>query len=65
MKVKYILAILILSWIVIGLGALFKLTHKPGADMFLTIGFGMEILAAVLAIIKLFTSKRFRDFLNS
>jgi len=64
-KVKYILTLLILSWLVIGVGSLFKITHKPGADIYLTIGFAMEVLAGVLGIVKLFTSKKFRDFLNS
>lgn len=65
MKVKHILVLLLVSWIIIVVGSLYKLTHRPGADLLLTIGFWTKGLAFVLFIIKLFTMKKFREFLDS
>ncbi len=65
MKVKYIIALLLIGWIVMIVGALYKLTHKPGADLVLTIGTGIKVVAIFLGIVKLFTSKKFRNFLDS
>ena len=65
MKVKHILAIFILGVIVLDLGALFKIIHWPGAGEMIIVSIVLEILAGILAIWKILTSNRFKEFLNS
>ena len=65
MKVKHILVILILGIILLDLGALFKIMHWPGAGEMITVSFVLEIMVGILAIWKVLTSDKFKEFLNS
>jgi len=65
MKVKHILVIFLLGVAGINIGAFMKIQHWPGAAVILTISFGLEVLSGMLAILKILTSKKIKDFLNS
>ena len=65
MKVKYILAIFLLGMFITTIGALFKIQHWPYGSELLTVGSLTEGLAFLLGIWKLFTTEKFKDFLNS
>ena len=65
MKVKHILVIFIFGLIILDLGALFKLIHWPGAGEMIFASFVIEIIAGILAIWKILTSDKFKEFLNS
>lgn len=64
MKLKYIIIIFIIGFILITIGALFKILHWMYAPQLLTIGTFLQIIASILFIIKLFTNKKFKDILN-
>lgn len=64
MKTKHILGALILGMVLVLSGSLFKVLHLQGAAILLMIGLGLEIVAALLFIIKLITTKDYSDFLN-
>ncbi len=64
MKVKHILTILIIGFICTLLGALFKILHWMGAPELLVAGTFLQVIAGILGIWKLFTTKSFQDFLN-
>ncbi|TVZ52567.1 gliding motility protein GldL [Dokdonia sp. Hel_I_53] len=64
MRVKHILALLIVGFICTLLGALFKILHWMGAPQLLIAGTFIQAISGVLAIWKLFTSHAFKDFLN-
>ena len=65
MKVKHILVIFIFGLIILDLGALFKLIHWPGAGEMIIASIVIEIIAGILAIWKILTSDKFKEFLNS
>ncbi len=65
MKVKHILVIFLLGVVGVIIGAFFKIQHWPGAATILMISVGLEVLSGILAIWKLLTTKKFKDFLNS
>ncbi len=64
MKTKHILGALIFGMVLIITGALFKILHLPGAAILLMIGMALEIVAALLFIVKLIKTKDFSNFLN-
>ena len=64
MKVKHILAILIIGPIGVSIGAFFKIQHWPGAAKILLISLIIELIGGILAVWKLLTIKDFKDFLN-
>lgn len=64
MKVKHILTIFILGLICTLLGALFKILHWQFAPELLTAGTFLQVIAGILGIWKLFTTKEFKEFLN-
>ncbi len=57
MKLKYILSILLLGFITVFIGALFKLESYPYASELLLLGFSLKVLAAGLLIVKLLMNK--------
>jgi hypothetical protein len=65
MKFKHILAILLLGFALTILGAWGKLVYQTWASTLITIGSFTQILAFLLGIYKLFSSKKYRDFLDS
>lgn len=65
MKIKYIIALLILSYAIIGIGALAKLQHWSWAGSALIIGMVFQSLIFIIGNIKVLSTKKFKDFLNS
>jgi hypothetical protein len=57
MKIKHILVIFILGFMITSLGALFKLESWPYASELLIIGLPMKVLAGLLLIVKLLLNK--------
>ncbi|MCH3884080.1 GldL-related protein [Tenacibaculum aquimarinum] len=64
MKFKHIIVIFILGFILIVLGALFKILHWQFASELLTAGTFLKIISAILLIWKLLTNKNYKDILN-
>ena len=64
MKIKHIIIIFILGFILITLGALFKISHWPYGVELLTAGTFLKIISGFLLIWKLLTNKKFKDILN-
>jgi hypothetical protein len=64
MKVKHIILVFLLGVIFVILGSLFKINHWPGAAKILLVGMILEILGLILAIWKVLTVEKFKDFLN-
>lgn len=64
MKYKHIIIIFILGFILIILGALFKILHWQFASELLTVGTFLKILSGILLILKLLTNKNYKDILN-
>lgn len=64
MKVKHILAIIILGVTGVILGALFQIQHWPGSHKILLVSLGLESLGGILMIWKLISIKDFSNFLN-
>lgn len=64
-KNMYILIVIILGWVITGIGVLGKLNSTGWGGMLLNIGMVIQIIGYLLGIIKLFTVKKVRDFLNS
>lgn len=65
MKVKHIIVVFILGVIFVILGSLFKINHWAGAAKLLFAGMILEILGLVMVVWKLFSTEKFKDFLNS
>ncbi len=65
MKIKHILLIFLLGVILITAGAFFKVLHWPGANVMLGLAAVLQVLAGILAIWKVLTLKRFKEFINS
>lgn len=64
MKIKHILIVLILGVVFTIAGSLFKILHYIGATQLLILGMGLQVVAGLLAIWKLITSKNSNSFLN-
>ncbi|PZD79522.1 gliding motility protein GldL [Mesonia sp. K7] len=64
MKNKYILIIFILGVIGAIIGSLFKIMHWPSANILLTLGMGMQVIAGLVAIWKIAINKNSKSFLN-
>jgi len=64
MKVKHIIALFILGFLFTIVGALFKIMHWQFAPEVLIAGTITKVIAGLLAIWKLLSSNRFKEFLN-
>ncbi len=64
MKIKHIIALFILGLICTILGAMFKVLHWMWAPELLILGTFTKVIAAILAIWKVLTTNKFKDFLN-
>lgn len=64
MKVKHLIAIYLFAFILMILGALFKIMHWPYGPELLTISTAIKTVVALLAIYKVLTTDKFREFLN-
>ena len=65
MKIKHILILFLIGIIVSLIGMQFKIMHWPGADKLLLSSSVIKAIALILAIWKVLTVEKFRDFLNS
>lgn len=65
MKIKYILALFLIGVLLVAFGAWMKILHLQFATIVFTSGIFIKGLAIIFGIIKLFTSDKFKDFLNS
>lgn len=63
-KIKHVLIIFIIGWIVSIIGTLFKIQSWEGGSELLTIGTGIKVLSGIFGIIKLMTIKEVRSFFN-
>jgi hypothetical protein len=68
MKTKYALIIFFIGILINLFGALLKITHFAvgplTGNLVLSIGFIIETLGIILLVYKLFTSSKFKEFLN-
>ncbi len=64
MKVKHILALFILAFIVMSIGSLFKIMHWPYSNEFIISATFLKVIVGVLGVWKVFTMQSFKDFLN-
>lgn len=69
MKTKHTLIILAIGLLLTFIGAVLKITHLEigslNGNNILTVGMFVEIFGGILFLYKLFTNKKFKDFLNS
>ena len=65
LKLKYILIIFVLGWILTSIGALGKINSESWGGTLINIGYGMQITGGILIIWKLLTIKNLKDFLNT
>jgi len=69
MKVKHIIALYLLGLLFITIGALLKIIHHSlfslNSNLIITFGSIFQGTAIILMIYKIFTIKKFKDFLNS
>lgn len=65
MKVKHAIFLIILGYCITLFGSVQKILHTPYADNALKLGFGFTICGFLLLLYKLFTSAKFKDFMNS
>jgi len=64
MKVKHILVLFLIAYIIMTIGALLKIMHWAYGDELITFSTILKVIAALTAIWKVFTIQSFRDFLN-
>jgi hypothetical protein len=64
MKYKYIIAFFLIGFIIQLFGGWAKLTHQSYAAKTLNVSFAIMIIAAVLALIKMLSTKNKDSFLN-
>ena len=64
MKVKHLIAIYLFAFILMLLGAFFKIMHWQYGSELLTISTTIKTIVALLAIYKVLTTDKFKDFLN-
>ena len=65
MKVKHIIVIFLIGIVFMTVGAIFKIMHWPGSGIIITISIIFKVLAGLLAIWKVLSMDRFKEFLNS
>lgn len=65
MKAKYALILILISWGVDIVGALFKIMHWPYADVMLMLGTVLYMVGFAWLIYKLFKYEKVKEFLNS
>lgn len=69
MKTKHTLIILGIGLLLTFVGAVLKITHMEigpvNGNNLLTIAMFIEVIGGILFLYKLFTHKKFKDFLNS
>jgi hypothetical protein len=65
MKVKYILVLFLIGFLFVLVGALFRIQHYPYALVLLFVGTSLKIIAILLSLWKVFTSKKLKGFLDS
>lgn len=65
MKVKHIIVIFIIGIIIMTFGSLFKIMHWPGGNQMIMISSGLKVIAGILAVWKVLTMDKFKEFLNS
>lgn len=65
MKVKHIIIIFLIGYILEILGGYFKIMQLMGAPEVFTVAVSLKLVAVVLGIWKLATVKSFNDFLNA
>jgi hypothetical protein len=64
MKVKHTIFLIVIGYCIKLFGALQKILHSPSADNILTIATSITILGFILLLYKLFTTDKFKDFMN-
>ncbi len=64
MKIKYILILLVIAFLTTTVGALFKFLHWSYGNEVLLFGVLIKIIIGIVLIFKLFTTKKFKEFLN-
>lgn len=65
MKVKHILILFLISYILVGIGGIFKIMHWPLASILIVVSGSVKLIAVALAIWKIGTTDRFNEFLNA
>jgi hypothetical protein len=65
MKVKHAVLFIVLGFCIRLYGELQKVLHAPAADNVLTVGTGAIIFGFLILLYKLFTSDKFKEFMNS
>lgn len=63
-KIKHVIIIFIIGWIITLFGGLFKIQSWDGGSLLIMVGVGIKVLSGLLGIIKLLTIKEVRSFLN-
>ncbi len=64
MKIKHLLAFIILGFIFSIIGTLFKIQHWQYASEILITGTLIKVLFGILLIWKILTTDKFKEFLN-
>lgn len=64
MKIKHTLLILGIGFMLIIIGALFKIMHWALDNELLILGMFLKVTGGILLLYKLFTLPKFKDFLN-
>lgn len=65
MKVKHIIALFLVGVVLMIAGTFIKIMHWPGGAMILLFATIIKVIAGLLAIWKVLSMKKFKDFLNS
>ena len=65
MKIKFIIAIFLLAYIFEILGVHFKIMHLMGAPQLYTTASILKVLALILGVWKVLTTKTFSSFLDA
>jgi hypothetical protein len=65
MKVKHAVLFIVLGFCIRLYGVLQKILHTPAADNVLTVGTVAIIFGFLILLYKLFTSDKFKEFMNS
>lgn len=65
MKVKHIVILGVISFLIFSLGATLKIIHYSDSKLLLIIGTLFLIISVLMIIIKVISRKCFKDFMNS
>ena len=65
MKVKHIIILFLLGYILEVLGGYFKIMQLMGAPEVFTVAISLKVVAAILGVWKMFTIKNSNDILNA